>query len=203
MTAREKGSRRQRSANIVARPSDKDLEYIRLIEAMRWAELRTLWSAIKSGSTPDWGDGKALEHLVVRAFKLEGLDAEYPYHVPPGGQILEQIDGVVFMDGHCFILECKDENATDIEAISKLRIQLLRRPDSTLGCVFTRQRFTRPALILTDLSIPHRMLLWSDSHIEDSLRKESFAKTLREKYRYLCMYGLEDHSPFYKELEVP
>src|SRR3954470_17424308 len=88
--------------------------------------------------------GKALEHLVVRAFKLGALDAEYPYHVPPGGRILEQIDGAIFMEGQCFLIECKDEDATDIEAISKLRIQLLRRPESTLGCVFTRQRFTGP-----------------------------------------------------------
>jgi hypothetical protein len=192
----------QGGERAVARPGEKDREYIRLIEGMGWAELRALWDGIKRGTTPGWDEGKALEHLVVRGFKLGGLDAEYPYHVPPGGQILEQIDGVVFVEGHCFLLECKDESATDIEAISKLRIQLLRRPESTLGCVFTRQRFTRPALILTDLSIPHRILLWSDSHIEDALRKESFATILREKYRYLCMYGLEDHSPFYKELEV-
>jgi hypothetical protein len=165
-------------------------------------ELLTLWTEIQNGETPEWDDGKALEHLVVRAFKLGGLDVEYPYHVPPGGQILEQIDGVVFLEGYCFLLECKDENTTDIEAISKLRIQLLRRPETTLGCVFTRHHFTRPALILTDLSIPHRILLWHESHIEDSLQKQSFARTLREKYRNLCMYGLEDHSPFFKELEV-
>lgn len=186
----------------MAKPSEKDLQYIDRVEGMDWRQLRDLWAAIKAKITPEWEEGKALEHLVVRAFRLDGLDAEYPYHVPPGGQILEQIDGVVFLGTHCFLLECKDENATDIEAISKLRIQLLRRPEATLGCVFTRDHFTRPALILTDLSIPHRILLWSDSHIEDSLRKRSFAKTLREKYRFLCMYGLEDHSPFYKELEV-
>ncbi len=191
------------SEEAVAKPSEKDLYYIKMIEKMGWPELRTLWAAIRSENTPGWEEGKAFEHLVVRAFKLGGLDVEFPYHVPPGGQILEQIDGVVFTEGHCFLLECKDEKATDIEAISKLRIQLLRRPETTLGCVFTRKRFTRPALILTDLSTPHRILLWSDSHIEDSLQKGSFALTLHEKYRYLCMYGLEDHSPFYKELEVP
>lgn len=115
---------------------------------------------------------------------------------------MEQIDGAVFMQCQCFLIECKDEDATDIEAISKLRIQLLRRPESTIGCVFTRQRFTKPALILTDLSIPHRILLWYDSHIEDALNKKNFAEALYAKYRYLCLYGLEDHSPFYKELEV-
>jgi hypothetical protein len=107
------------------------------------------------------------------------------------------------MDGLCFLLECKDEDATDIEAISKLRIQLLRRPESTLGCVFTRQRFTEPALVLTDLSIPHRILLWSEDHIGNALANEDFVTALRAKYRNLCMYGLTDHSPYYETLEVP
>jgi hypothetical protein len=187
----------------VARPSEKDLQYIRWIEQMGWQDLRMLWDTVKSGRTPGWDQGKALEHLVVRAFKLGDLDAEYPYHVPPGGRILEQIDGIVFTEGQCFLIECKDEDATDIEAISKLRIQLLRRPESTLGCVFTRQRFTEPALALTDLSVPHRILLWSEFNIGESLAKESFVDTLRVKYRSLCKYGLTDHSPYYEELELP
>ncbi len=186
----------------MAEPSVKDLEYIKRAEKMKWKALSSLWGQIKAGSTPGWDNGKALEHLVVRAFRLGNLDAEYPYHVPLRGRILEQIDGFVFMESLCFLLECKDEDATDIEAISKLRIQLLRRPESTLGCVFTRHHFTEPALTLTDISVPHRILLWSEFDIEESLKKESFADTLRAKYRNLCMYGLEDHSPFYKQLEV-
>jgi hypothetical protein len=75
----------------VAKPSEKDLEYVGWIRAMEWPELCGLWENIKSGNTPGWGDGKALEHLVVRAFELGGLEVEYPYHVPPAGNPLEQI----------------------------------------------------------------------------------------------------------------
>jgi hypothetical protein len=57
-------------------------------------------------------------------------------------------------------------------------------------------------LTLNDLSVPYRILLWSEFDIEESLKKESFAITLRAKYRDLCKYGLTDHSPYYKELEV-
>lgn len=186
----------------MAKPNERDHNYIKMIEKMGWPKLRILWTAIKSGSTPGWEPGRAFEHLVIRAFKLNKMDAEYPYHVPPGGQILEQIDGAVFVEGHCFLLECKDEDATDIEAISKLRIQLLRRPETTFGCVFTRHHFTQPALTLNDLSVPYRILLWSELDIDESLKNECFAKTLRAKYRDLCMYGLTDHSPYYRELEV-
>ena len=50
----------------MAKPSGKDLEYVGWVRAMEWPELRGLWEEITSGNTPRWGDGKALEHLVVR-----------------------------------------------------------------------------------------------------------------------------------------
>jgi hypothetical protein len=62
----------------VAKPSDKDLEYVKRAEAMQWVDLAGLWEAIKVEKTPDWEGGKALEHLVVRAFQLDGLTVEYP-----------------------------------------------------------------------------------------------------------------------------
>jgi hypothetical protein len=192
----------QGSEVVVAKPSERDREYIDWIREMKWPELWGLWEKIASGNTPGWGDGKALEHLVVRAFELGGLEVEYPYHVPPGGNPLEQIDGIVYFPHHVYLLECKDEKATDIEAIAKLRNQLMRRPDTTLGCVFTRDHFTPPAVIVADFATPQRILLWSKLDIEGGLRNENFAIVLQYKYRQLCKYGLTDHSPYYKEQEV-
>jgi hypothetical protein len=77
----------------MAKPKDRDLEYIKRAEKMDWKALRKLWKGIQAEKTPDWDGGKALEHLGVRAFKLSGLEVEYPYDVPPGGKPLEQIDG--------------------------------------------------------------------------------------------------------------
>jgi hypothetical protein len=122
--------------------------------------------------------------------------------VPPGGKPIEQIDRFVVLGQLVFLVECKDKDAVDIEAIAKLRNQLLHRPESTMGCVFTTGDFTTPALIVTDFSVPHRILLWSAIDIEDCLKKQDFKATLREKYIHLCKYGLTDHSPNYKELEV-
>lgn len=187
----------------MAKPSEKDLEYITRAEAMSWDDLNALWELIKVDQTPDWEGGKAFEHLVVRAFKLNGLDAEYPYDVPPRGKPIEQIDGLVHLQCHTFLIECKDKkDSVDIEAIAKLRNQLLRRPETTLGCVFTTSEFTEPALIITDFSVPHRILLWSELDIERCLKQRDSATVLLEKYRFLCKYGLTDHSPYYKGLEV-
>lgn len=186
----------------MARPSEKDLDYAKRADRMNWKDLQKLWAEIKAGSTPSWDGGKAFEHLVVRAFKLSKLEAEYPYDVPPAGQVMEQIDGLVLLEGHTFLIECKDKDAVDIEAIAKLRNQLLRRPESTLGCVFTAGNFTYPALVLTDFSVPHRILLWSEIDIAPALAKKDFRPTLLRKYRDLCKYGLTDHSPNFRGSEV-
>jgi len=68
----------------VAKPSASDLQDIERIEKMTWKDLNALWEQVKSGDTPGWRDGKAFEHLVVRAFRLSKLEAEFPYDVPPG-----------------------------------------------------------------------------------------------------------------------
>jgi hypothetical protein len=185
----------------VAKPSERDLEYVRRAEKLSWKDLIALWEQIKAGRTPDWHEGKALEHLVVRAFRLSKLEAEYPYDVPPGGKAIEQIDGLVHLNCYTFLLECKDKETVDITAIAKLRNQLLRRPDTTFGCVFTAGSFSDPALILAEFSVPHRILLWSAVDIDGCLHRKDFASRLLEKYRHICKYGMTDHSPNYKDLE--
>ena len=123
-------------------------------------------------------------------------------NVPPGGKTLEQIDGIVHLHCHTFLVECKDKDTVDIEAIAKLRHQLLRRPETTFSCVFVSGEFTEPALIIADFAVPHRILLWQGLDIEYCLNRRDFAGTLLEKYRHLCRYGLTDHSPYYRELEL-
>ena len=92
----------------MAAKSDADKEYIERVEKMGWNELSALWEQIKAGKVDGWEDGKALEHLVVRAFLLSGLHAEYPFDVPPSGKAFEEIDGLVVMGSNTFLFECKD-----------------------------------------------------------------------------------------------
>lgn len=185
----------------MAKPSERDRDYRARASKMRWPELSALWIEIKAGLTPGWTDGKAFEHLVVRAFELNKLTVEYPYHVPPGGNPIEEIDGVVYLGDIGFLLECKDRRSTDVEAVAKLGLQLLRRPPATMGCVFATGQFTRPALTLADFAIPHRILLWSESDVDIALGRRDFKAMLQEKHRQLVMYGMTDHSPNYKGFE--
>lgn len=186
----------------VAQPSEKDREYAERAHRLDWPDVNQLWEDVKSRNTPDWDNGRAFEHLVIRAFQLDGLEVEYSYHVPPHGNPLEQIDGVVYSASLAFLVECKDERTISIDAIAKLRNQILRRPETTMGCLFTSGRFTPAAMTLADFAVPHRMLLWSEQDIEIGIRERRFAGLLQAKYRHLCKYGLTDHSPLYREFEV-
>lgn len=178
----------------MARPSKTALEYKRRARGLSWEALRRLWRRIKEGSTPDWDEGKAFEHLVIRAFELSKLRVEYPFDVPPGGSILEQIDGMVFLAETPFLIECQDKDSVDVLAIAKLRHQLLRRPPATMGCVCIAGKFTQSALVLADLAVPQQIVLWSEEDIETALGDKDFKSPLAAKYRDLCMYGLTDHS---------
>jgi hypothetical protein len=182
----------------MARPTEKSLEYKKRAQKLSWESLRRLWRQIKDSSTPDWDEGKAFEHLVVRAFELSKLRVEYPFDVPPGGSILEQIDGMVFLNDTPFLIECKDKESVDIIAIAKLRHQLLRRPPVTMGCVCITGNYTQPALVLADLAIPQQIVLWSQEDIETALAEKDFRGPICAKYRDLCMYGLTDYSPYFK-----
>lgn len=186
----------------MARPSEQALEDRRRADELTWEEIEALWTDLQDAGTAGWGAGKALEHLVVRAFALSGLKVEYPYDVPLAGRPLEQIDGMVYLGEVPFLIECKDRDAVDIEAIAKLRNQLLRRPPATMGCVFVSGTFTRPAIILSDFAAPHRITLWSSLDIAGAIQARDFAEVLRRKYHELCMFGLTDHSPHWREQEV-
>lgn len=183
----------------MARPSDVAASERDRAERLTWVDLEQLWQEIQDERPNDWRPGSAFEHLIVRGFALSGLRVEYAYDVPFSGRPLEQIDGMVYLGEIPFLVECKDRDAIDIEAIAKMRNQLARRPHSTMGCVFVSGRFTEPAIILTDFAAPHRITLWDQIDVTDAIRTRNFALILERKYHELCMLGLTDHSPYYRE----
>jgi len=159
--------------------------------------LRKLWSAIESEDTPGWEAGKALEYLVLRAFQLDGAEVTWPFSVRLADDEVdtEQIDGVIYLDGLACLVECKDyRRPVNIEPIAKLRNQLLRRPASTLGIVFSRSGFTTPARLLAQYIYPQPILLWSGEEIRFALDRGQGAmrEGLRTKYRHCVEFGIPD-----------
>ncbi|ABA23861.1 hypothetical protein Ava_4262 [Trichormus variabilis ATCC 29413] len=162
-----------------------DTEYQARIITYGWDDLRILWLEIKTKSTSNfWDEGKALEYLVLRAFQLDGAEVAWPYTVKIQDTIVEQIDGVVYTDGLACLVECKDTaKEVNIEPIAKLRNQLLRRPATAIGSVFSRSGFTEAAVTLTGFVAPQAVLLWGGEEIEYSLTNQCICRFLVKKYR--------------------
>jgi hypothetical protein len=180
----------------------KEEEYRNKILQYDWNDLIDLWEAIKADDTPDWDAGKAFEYLVLRAFQLEGSHVRWPYKVTIGEltktetrKELEEIDGFIHTnDGLVCLVQCKDEGVrVNIEPIAKLRNQLLRRPSTVIGIVFSRSGFTDPASLLARFTAPQVILLWAGDEVEIALRNRWFCKGLMAKYRTCVAMGLPDY----------
>ncbi len=174
-----------------------DVEYKSRISSYNWDDLMKLWLEIMSGNTPEWDAGKALEYLVLRAFQLDGADVIWPYTVvleEEETEQIEQIDGVVYIDSLACLVECKDTgNKVNVEPIAKLRNQLLRRPGATIGSIFSRTGFTKPAMILSRFIAPQTILLWSGKEIGYSLQHKCISRAILKKYRHCIENAIPDY----------
>ncbi|HEX2079905.1 MAG TPA: restriction endonuclease [Longimicrobium sp.] len=186
----------------MARFSERALQDRRRADALTWEDIEQLWAQVQTRTATEWQAGRAFEYLVVRAFALSGLRVEYAYDVPLEGRPFEQIDGMVYLGDVPFLIECKDRQGVDIEAIAKLRNQLQRRPPSTMGCLFVSGGFSRSALLLSNLAAPHRITLWSNPDISEGIENRNFAGLLRRKSHELCMFGLTDRAFLVRGKEV-
>lgn len=152
-----------------------------------WPELRQLWTDILHRRTTAWPPGRALEHLVIRAFELDGAVVRKPFNVRLEGSPIEQLDGAVYAAGlHCLV-ECKDRREPlRADAIAKLRNQLLRRPAGSVGLMFSLSGYHESATVLTRYSAHQPILLWHRQEIEEALKRENPCAMLERKYR-LCV----------------
>lgn len=174
-----------------AEPISKAEQNIVRIRTQDYDGIRNLWTQVRDGTAEEWKPGRALEHLILRAFQLEGAEVIWPYDVTERGEVIEQIDGVVYYEGLSCLIEAKDvQDRINVEPIAKLRNQLLRRPASAIGSVFSKSGFTDPAKILAQYMLPQTILLWSDVDITQALNQERMGQGMKLKYRYAVERGL-------------
>ena len=159
-------------------------DYAARIRLLDWEGLRDLWDRSARGPVPGWPAGRAFEHLILRAFELDGATVRWPFTVIFAGAVVEQIDGAVYVGSLSCLVEAKDSMAeVDISVLAKLRVQLARRPAGTVGLVLSRTGFTPSAVALARYFAPQTVLLWSGAEVEECLQNESIASTLLAKYR--------------------
>jgi hypothetical protein len=167
------------------------------IQQFDWNGLRKLWADIQAGNTPGWEEGEALEYLVLRAFELDPTEralVRYPYEVSLFGEMVEEIDGAVHLSGLSCLVESKDwgKNVA-IGPIVKMRSQLLRRPAGTIGLMFAKKTFTKPAIYLAHFTMPQAILLWPGSDLQIALDEGRMCEFLRLKHRVCCEDGIPDY----------
>lgn len=169
-------------------------DYVQEIRKYDHTALQKLWQQVQDRNTPrKWKEGMAFEYLLLRAFELEGADIVWPYEVKLEGNVVEQIDGVIYSDNVSYLVEAKDHrDHIDFAPIAKLHNQLLRRPASVMGIVFSKHGFTEPAKILSRYTAPQRILLWEGEEISIALEKQQMRVGLKVKYRYAVERGLPD-----------
>lgn len=144
---------------------------------------------------PKWARGKPLEHIILRAFEIEGADVAWPFEVKIGSQVVEQIDGAIYCDGLSAIIESKDySEPINVEPIAKLRNQLARRPLHTMGIIFARRGFTEPAKTLTRMVGPLNILLWEFQELDTAIRRQQMRHALRTKLKYAVELAMPDYN---------
>jgi hypothetical protein len=111
------------------------------------------------------------------------------------GETVEQIDGAVHWASLSCLVESKDfrDKLVNIEPIAKLRNQLLRRPASALGLVFSRTGFTRAARYLARFNAPQAILLWDGEEVEFAIKQRRICEYLFEKYCVCVEHGIPDY----------
>lgn len=146
-------------------------KYIKEISKYNQHGLFKLWkehldNSLDATQNEFWRDGKLMEYVVLRAFELEGAIIRWPYSIWMDGIQLEQIDGAITIGNQILLIESKDKDrGLNIEPIAKMRNQLLRRPSSVIGCVFSRNGYSEPAMALSRYMAPQTILLWDGNEL--------------------------------------
>lgn len=166
-------------------------EYVQQIRRYDYRGLVRLFHQLAESETPSgWAKGKAFEHLIIRAFELEGATVTWPFSVRHEGIELEQLDGAVQDDGLFCLLETKHwRSEVNFDAIAKLRAQLSRRPAQSMGAIFSMRGFTRPAKILAQFATPISVILWERGDIEYGLTRRRMRPGLQKKLRHAMESG--------------
>jgi len=167
---------------------------VQWIRVLDWHGIQEMWKSVRMGATPGWEPGRAFEHLILRAFELDGATVRWPYTVERYDQLVEQIDGAVYAGCLSCLVEAKDTaRAVSFDAVGKLRQQLSRRPVGVVGLLFSRTGFTEPAVTLARFLAPQNVLLWTGNDLTMALERRSMLRALEAKYRH----SVEDGSPKY------
>lgn len=174
---KEQQSRRRAHEDTIAK--------LQTLNASR-AEIRNKLSALFAESNPQ-RRGKALEGILNRLFALEEILVREAFTLcgDEGEGVVEQIDGVVELDGHVYLVEMKWWNkALGRNEVAPHLVKLFARSEAR-GIFISSYGYTEPAITTCKDAMPLKtVVLCSLEEIVQILEEQaSLRELLKEKIR--------------------
>lgn len=128
--------------------------------------------------------GKALEGVLNRLFSSHDILVREAFcRVARGEGIVEQIDGVIYLDGHLYLVEMKwHSEPLGVPHVSQHIVRVYHRGD-VRGIIVSNSGFTGPAVVTVTEGLAHKVLVLCELHeIVFLLEQErDLADLLRQK----------------------
>lgn len=149
---------------------------------------------------PDpWKRGKQLESVLNRLFALDGLSVRESFHiVGDGGEgIVEQIDGVVAIDGEVYLVEMKWlSEAVGVSEVSQHLVRLMSRSEAR-GIFISASEFSAPAIAQSKEFLAHKVSVLCE--LEELVRLLEAADTsVRDYFREKVRAAIAEKRPFHR-----
>jgi hypothetical protein len=133
---------------------------------------------------------KHSEILVREAFTLRGWNAE---------GVIEQIDGVVEIDGEVYLVEMKWlKDRADKGDVSEQLVRVFSRSDAR-GIIVSASGFTNPAVTTCREALHHRVVVLCE--LEEFVRLLEQERGLREVLKAKINAAIIDKNPLYRPLD--
>ena len=130
-----------------------------------------------------------MEAVLNQVFALDGMLVREAFSVSPEGVTGEQIDGVVVLDGHDYLVEVKWWSVpVEINAVSRHLVRLFSRAD-TRGLIVSCSSYTSPAVDECARALNQKVIVLSDLYEILVLLEQaaSVSDWLRAKVRYATL----------------
>ena len=142
--------------------------------------------------------GLAFEALLNDMFKLDGLNVRETFTLSTEeGQIGEQIDGLIVLDGQPVLVEAKWHTSTlGVNDVSRHLVRLYGRPAGVHGLIVSASKFATPAVEECKRALTQRVIMLAEVN-ELLLLLEEPNTCLRKWLREKCLAASVDRRPLF------
>lgn len=142
--------------------------------------------------------GREFESLLNELFKVCGISIRESFRIysDDDGKCYEQIDGVVELDGHVYLIEAKWEaNALGVEKASRHLSQIFLRGD-TRGIIISASGYTAPTVKMFKDALSQKIIVLCD--LEEVYRALDSNSDLKDFFRRKIDAALIETNPYFK-----